>query len=129
MALIIVIVIFFLFVVPVILTVVIHQYNKNRQIEQDAVVVFTIDAINSSQQLFFTENNRWSTSYEELSALSLVKDSNVNYGPIQIKNNGMDYSFSVSHVAPNSPLFISDSAYTEHRYRIVPGEGLESSVW
>ncbi|MDR2301984.1 MAG: hypothetical protein LBF38_08105, partial [Deltaproteobacteria bacterium] len=88
-----------------------------------------IDAIVVAQNLYFTDNNRYARSYDDLANLSLTKDDKVNYGPIIVYDFGNEYSFTVSLKARGSPLLIYDSTFTEKKYRIVEGEGLTSSVW
>jgi Tfp pilus assembly protein PilE len=115
--------------VGILSAIAIPQYNKYRLRAQEAIAVSAIDAIVSAQQLYFTDNNRYSTDYNELAELSLTKDIYVNYGPIFLKNGGRDFTFSISHEAPGATLFIYDSSNTDRKYTTRLNEPLKSSVW
>jgi hypothetical protein len=105
--------------------------------KKDQAVVSAIDAIVSAEQLYFIDYGRYTSNYNELASLSLVKDINVNYGLIQLNTKRRSFfnakthgiSFNISHKEPGSTLFIYDSSSKGTKVSSVPGKGLTSSVW
>jgi prepilin-type N-terminal cleavage/methylation domain-containing protein len=115
-------------IIGILAAIAIPQYNKYRQRAQDSVAVSAIDAIVSAQQLYFTDNNRYSTSYGELASLSLTKDLNLNYGAITLTNGSADFTFSVGHEAPGSTRFTYNSANTNEKYSTATSTAV-SNTW
>jgi prepilin-type N-terminal cleavage/methylation domain-containing protein len=116
-------------IISILSAIAVPQYNKYRQRAQDAVAVSAIDAIVSVQQLYFADNNKYATSYISLASLALNRDQNINYGPLSLKNDGADFTFTISHKAPGSTLFTYDTTVTNRKYVTLTSSGLSSSVW
>jgi type II secretory pathway pseudopilin PulG len=114
-------------IIGILAAIAIPQYNKYRQRAQDAVAVSAIDAIVSAQQLYFTDNNTYTSNYALLGELSLSKDTNVHYGTIT--TSGDSFGFEISHAAPGATLFVYSSTFTQSKYTTTVSAGLSSSAW
>jgi TM2 domain-containing membrane protein YozV/Tfp pilus assembly protein PilE len=110
-----------LFISFLVLTAIaVPQYNKYRQSAQNSAALSALHSIVEAEKLYFTENNQYTDNYNNLGELTLVKDLNVYYGSIGIYPDTQSFnscfSFSVSHVAPGSTVFLYDSCNTEQPY-------------
>jgi prepilin-type N-terminal cleavage/methylation domain-containing protein len=115
-------------IIGILAAIAIPQYNKYRQRAQDAVAVSAIDAIVSAQQLYFTDNNKYATTYKSLASLSLTKDININYGTLSLTSGGADFTFSVGHKAPGSTAFFYNSGNTNIKYSTATSTAV-SNTW
>jgi prepilin-type N-terminal cleavage/methylation domain-containing protein len=116
-------------IISILSAIAIPQYGKYRQRAQDAVTVSAIDQIITAQQLYFLEQNRYSTNYASLASISLNRDINLNYGALSLVNSGADFRFTLSHKAPGATLFTYDSSNTNRKYTTQTSAGLANSVW
>jgi prepilin-type N-terminal cleavage/methylation domain-containing protein len=114
-------------IIGILAAIAIPQYNKYRQRAQDAVAVSAIDAIVSAQQLYFTDNNKYASTYNSLASLSLTKDSNVLYGTITVL--GSKFAFDIMHKAPGATLFHYSNTLTGHKYTTATSAVSITNAW
>jgi Tfp pilus assembly protein PilE len=119
-----------LVIISIFAAITIPQYQKYVDSAKEVVALTVLTDIRSSEDKYYIDNITYTDSYEELAKkTTLTKDSNINYGPIYITNDGNSYSFSISH-KDSSTLYIYDSAYDNiHPITTKKNEGLTSSSW
>jgi prepilin-type N-terminal cleavage/methylation domain-containing protein len=100
-------------IIGILAAIAIPQYAAYRRRAQNAVAMSAIDAIHSAQELYFNDNNTYSTNYGSLAQLSLTKDANVNYGAIALVSstttNLPGFEFRISHQAPGATVYTYNS--------------------
>jgi Tfp pilus assembly protein PilE len=107
----------------------IPQYHRYVERTKEVVALSVINDIMYAEEDYWKDYATYTDSYEELATQYLIKDNNINYGEISIINDGLNYTFSVSHKT-GTTLYIYDSASTDV-YPIITkeNEGLTSSSW
>jgi prepilin-type N-terminal cleavage/methylation domain-containing protein len=117
-------------IIGILAAIAIPQYAAYRRRAQNAVAVSAIDAIHQSQELFFNDNNRYTTIYASLGALSLTQDNNVNYGAISLVTNtttGLPgFEYQIAHKAPGATVYTYNSVTTPN---ITTASGSVGNTW
>jgi type II secretory pathway pseudopilin PulG len=114
-----------------------NQKNKNdssniklTEKQKDGEVILALNNIINAQRLYYKDYDVYTSSYEDLAKYSLIKNNNINYGQIFLKDEEVFYEFTISHKLSNSKLFRYDSWNNEYNdYEIIDNATLTSSVW
>jgi prepilin-type N-terminal cleavage/methylation domain-containing protein len=121
-------------IISILSAIAIPQYSVYRKGAQDNAAEAAYHAVAMAQEAYFTSYNAYTVNYTEGLAkkAGLVKDQNVNYGPISLYNhadtNLQGFKFQVNHKGQGSSVYCYDSMSSVVVTKTTSGF-LNSSTW
>jgi prepilin-type N-terminal cleavage/methylation domain-containing protein len=120
-------------IIGILAAIAIPQYARYRKGAQDNAAQSAYHAIATAEEAYFATNSNYTTVYAALATgAGLVKDQNVNYGPISLVSNSAGipgFRFIVNHRAVGSTVYGYDSSSSVTVTKSGSSSFVSTSTW